>query len=99
MQVVILTGFLQYRARDAPFYRLGHGIVLIYIGIGFVCSLTFLYLLRKENGRRERGERDEIIIGVNDEKPNVNPKNGRFESVEEAKREKGDGWSGYKYTL
>lgn len=26
-------------------------------------------------------------------------KNGRYASVEEAKREKGDEWSGYRYTL
>lgn len=46
---------------------------------------------------RNRGERDEIIgDGPSDGK---NEKNGRFATLEEAKREKGDEWSGYRYTL
>ena len=35
------------------------GWVLIY-------SFTFLFLLWNENGKRERGKQDEVIIGVND---------------------------------
>jgi len=88
-----------YRARDKPWYTLGHGIVLAYIGIGFFCALTFLFLLRRENAKRMNGERDEIIVGVNDEKNDINPKNGRYNSIEDAKRDKGDEWSGYRYTL
>lgn len=45
------------------------------------------------------GERDEIIVGVNDEKIDLNPQNGRYNSIEDAKRDKGDEWSGYRYTL
>ncbi|KAI5118001.1 hypothetical protein M0805_008101 [Coniferiporia weirii] len=88
-----------YRARDKPWYTLGHGIVLMYIGIGFIAAGVFFVLLRKENARRVSGERDEIIIGINDEKGAGNPKNGRYENVEAAKRDKGDEWSGYRYTL
>ncbi len=47
--------------------------------------------------RRTRGERDEIIIGVNENKPGTNTKNGTFVNVEDAKREKGDQWSGHRY--
>ncbi|PPQ63105.1 hypothetical protein CVT24_005816 [Panaeolus cyanescens] len=84
-----------YRAKDRPWYHLGHGLVLMYIAIGLVTSITYLLLLKRENARRDRGERDEIIgeSGVGNEK------NGRFESVAQAKREKGDEWSGYRYTL
>ncbi|KAG8678499.1 hypothetical protein FRC08_017715, partial [Ceratobasidium sp. 394] len=53
-----------YRARDKPWYRLGHGIVLMYIVIGWVTSLAFIVLLRRENEKRARGERDELITGV-----------------------------------
>ncbi|THH08865.1 hypothetical protein EW145_g2424 [Phellinidium pouzarii] len=88
-----------YRARDAPRYVLGHGIVIMYIGLGFIAANVMLFFLRRENARRARGERDEIIIGVNDDKPGLDPRNGRYESVEEAIRDKGDEWSGYKYTL
>ena len=31
-----------------------------------IYSFTFLFLLWNENGKRERGEQDEVIIGVND---------------------------------
>lgn len=90
-----------YRAPDKPWYRLGHGIVLAYICIGWVTSLISIYYLRKENARRERGERDEIIKGVtpvDDDKTAVG-KGGVYDSIEHVKREKGDAWSGYRYTL
>lgn len=88
-----------YRARDAPRYVLGHGIVILYISCGFIAANTMFYFLRRENAKRARGERDEIIVGVNDGKPGMNSKNGCYESVDEARRDKGDKWSGYKYTL
>ncbi|KAF9466139.1 MFS general substrate transporter [Collybia nuda] len=85
-----------YRARDRPWYPLGHGLVLMYIGLGITSSLVYLFLIKAENARRDRGERDEIIGGNSEGK---NEKNGRFDTVEDAKREKGDEWSGYRYTL
>ncbi|KAH6916849.1 major facilitator superfamily domain-containing protein [Coprinopsis sp. MPI-PUGE-AT-0042] len=86
-----------YRARDRPWYRLGHGIVLGYIAFGLFCSLLFYVLLKRENARRERGERDEVIEGVDNKF--ADERNGRYESVEAARREKGDQWSGFRYTL
>ncbi|KAF8507966.1 MFS general substrate transporter [Hysterangium stoloniferum] len=89
-----------YRAHDKPWYRLGHGIVLMYIGIGFITTLITIYLLRKENARRDRGERDEIIKGVNDSEEKGSPGKGPvYESLAQVKMEKGDGWSGYRYVL
>ncbi|KAI8985572.1 MFS general substrate transporter [Trametes punicea] len=87
-----------YRAKDAPWYRLGHGIVLLYIGIGFVMSVIYFVFLKRENARRERGERDEIIKGVNEHRSDL-ARNGTYASVADAKRDKGDEWSGYRYTL
>ncbi|KAF8497681.1 MFS general substrate transporter [Gautieria morchelliformis] len=88
-----------YRTKDKPWFRLGHGIVFAYIGIGFTVTLLAIYYLRKENARRERGERDEIIKGVTGE--NKSPVGGGkvYDSLEQVKREKGDAWSGYRYTL
>ncbi|KAK0239153.1 MFS general substrate transporter [Armillaria nabsnona] len=83
-----------YRAKDKPRYILG--LVLMYIGLGIIFTLIYLYFANKENKKRERGERDEII---GDEDAQGNESNGRFVTVEAAKREKGDAWSGYKYTL
>jgi len=86
-----------YRAKDAPWYRLGHGIVLAYIAIGWICSLIFIILLRRENTRRDRGERNEVIGGiVNKDATEVN---GHYESVEAARRDKGDKWSGFRYAI
>ncbi|KAF7356464.1 MFS domain-containing protein [Mycena venus] len=84
-----------YRARDTPWYTLGHGLVLMYICIGIIANSVFLYLLKKENARRDRGERDEVI-GSEELEDNGN---GRYATVEDAKREKGDNWSGYRYIL
>jgi len=56
-------------------------------------SLVFMLYLKRENEARARGEREERIAGVG------SGKGGDFESVEEAKRLKGDRWSGYVYTL
>ncbi|KIM44467.1 hypothetical protein M413DRAFT_353864 [Hebeloma cylindrosporum] len=88
-----------YRARDKPWYPLGHGLVLMYIVIGITASITYLLLLKRENARRDRGERDEIIENQPDTHDTRNEKNGRYATVEEAKRDKGDKWSGYRYTI
>jgi hypothetical protein len=40
--------------------------VLGYIGIGVLISVVYYLTLRIENARRDRGIRDEIIDGVND---------------------------------
>ena len=58
-----------------------------------------LLYLRRENELRRRGEREEIIVGVNDTMEGINEKNGRYATVEDAKRDKGDKYSGYRYTL
>jgi hypothetical protein len=67
----------------------------MYICIGIIANSTMLYLLKKENARRDRGERDEVI-GSEELEDNGN---GRYATVEDAKREKGDNWSGYRYML
>ncbi|KAJ7170477.1 hypothetical protein C8R43DRAFT_981852 [Mycena crocata] len=84
-----------YRARDQPWYPLGHGKILLYICVGIIANATFLYLLSRENARRDRGERNEIIGRVTE----ADNGNGTFATVEEAKTHKGDLWSGYRYIL
>ncbi|KAG5636353.1 hypothetical protein H0H81_008349 [Sphagnurus paluster] len=90
-------GNARYRAKYKPWYRLGHGVVLAYIAIGFACTVLFGVLLKRENDRRDRGERDEVIEGIDNKK--ANPKNGTYESVQAAQVDKGDEWSGFRYTL
>jgi len=92
-----------YRARDKPWYTLGHAIQLAYIAVAFMTTLLVIYVLRAENSRRDRGERDEVILAgekvdaLDEETEKRGKANGVFESVEAARREKGDGWSGYRY--
>ncbi|KAJ6515008.1 MFS general substrate transporter [Mycena vitilis] len=84
-----------YRARDTPWYPLG--LVLMYICIGIAANSATLYLLKRENARRDRGERDEVIGSESEGKTDNG--NGRYATVGDAKREKGDLWSGYRYIL
>ena len=70
---------------------------MAYAGIGFFASLAYIVMLRRENAARARGERDEVIVGVDNKR--AHERNGVFESVEQARREKGDAWSGFRYTL
>ncbi|KAF8141496.1 MFS general substrate transporter [Boletus edulis] len=100
--VIISVGNLQgaissnvYRANQTPWYPLGHGLVLMYICFGLISTVVTRFMLKAENGRRERGERDEVI----DKYDGGLEVNGRFVSVEDAQREKGDRWSGYRYML
>ncbi|KAF8269706.1 MFS general substrate transporter [Lactarius quietus] len=94
-----------YRASDTPWYHFGHGFVLLYIGINFVSSIAYYMFLRRENAARDRGDRDEVIEGIftenedGQEREERAGRNGRFARIEDAKREKGDRWSGYRYIL
>jgi len=67
----------------------------MYIVLGLVSSLSMIFFLDRENKARDRGERDEVIGGGQGD----DQTNGRFATVSDAKREKGDAWSGYRYTL
>lgn len=116
--------FQQYRDLDRPWYRMGHAIVLVYIGLGILASAAYYFTLKAENARRDQGMRDEIIDGINDKGmpdccynyhhhrliyfrgvgdpetvERLTELNGRFATVEDAKRDKGDNWSGYRYVL
>lgn len=109
MAVVISWGNLNgavssniYRANQVPWYTLGHGLVLLYIGIAFVTTGIYYYYTNAENLRRERGERDECIGGeplAPGELRDGKGMGGWYATVEEAKRIKGDHFSGFKYAL
>ena len=57
-----------YLPSDAPGYRIGHGVVLAYLII-FLLGGTILQtlLLRQENQKRVRGERDHWVQGKSQE--------------------------------
>ena len=60
----------------------------MYIGIAFAASVAFAEHLKRENARRERGERDEIIEGIDNKL--ADERNGRYPSKEAARLHKGD---------
>ena len=70
----------------------------MYIAIALISAAAYRILLKRENERRIRGERNEVIEGVNGDNAGL-AKNGCYATVEDAKRDKGDEWSGYRYTL
>lgn len=56
-----------YRKEDAPRYRLGHAVVLGYLVVGlWGGSLINWWALRRENAKRERGERDSWVEGLSE---------------------------------
>ena len=59
----------------------------MYIGLGIVFSALFRYHLARENARRDRGERDDII-DADGTSTGDGGANGKFSSVDDAKREK-----------
>lgn len=69
----------------------------MYITIGFICTALLGFFLQRENARRDRGERDEIIEGYDNK--HGNEVNGRYESVKAARIGKGDEWSGFRYVI
>ena len=75
------------------------GLVLMYICFGVIMSIAYIFLLKRENARRDRGERDEIIENQVETHDPRNEKNGRYATVDEAKKDKGDEWSGYRYVI
>ena len=50
----------------------------------------------RENAKRRAGHRDEIIEGIDN--PNAHEENGKYRSIDDAKMDKGDEWSGFRYT-
>ncbi|KAL5520958.1 hypothetical protein ACEPAF_2961 [Sanghuangporus sanghuang] len=73
-----------YRTRDAPRYILGHGLVLMFIGIGFVCTpLAIATYLRINSRRRE----------------NIELAGGKVDLSVEEMHELGDRAPDFKYTL
>lgn len=75
------------------------GLVLMYIVFGLISLILYIILLKHENAQWDRGEQDEIIENQVETHDALNEKNGRYATVDEAKQDKGDEWSGYRYVI
>lgn len=62
-----------------------------------ITTIGYRWAVKCENAKGDRDEGDEVIEGVDN--PNARRENGTYANVAEAKREKGDRWSGYRYIL
>ncbi|OGM44914.1 MFS transporter [Aspergillus bombycis] len=57
-----------YRNADAPNYYPGHGTVLAYLTLFlFIGSISEYFLLKRENRKRRRGDRDHRVAGLTPE--------------------------------
>ncbi len=60
-----------YRTQDAPWYRLGHSVVLGYLTIGLlggsVANLVFLQIGNQRRDRLRQDERDGKLSGLSEE--------------------------------
>ncbi|GAA5932880.1 hypothetical protein JCM1841_004624 [Sporobolomyces salmonicolor] len=51
-----------YRAQDAPDYHMGHGIVLGFVGVGFICAPLYALYLTRLNARKEREQAEQDAL-------------------------------------
>lgn len=59
-----VLGTQLYRSTDGPRFFVGHGFALGYLCANVVVVGSLWAILRKENKRRDRGERDGRLVGV-----------------------------------
>lgn len=58
----IVSPFI-YRTQDAPRYVLGHAVTLVCVGYAGVLLAIVSVLLRRENRKRDEGEKDHVLAG------------------------------------
>jgi MFS family permease len=51
-----------YRSKDSPHYTLGHGVIILYLAVGFLSTVVYYFGLRRSNARRKSGRCDETIL-------------------------------------
>lgn len=51
-----------YLPRQKPRYFIGHGIIIMYLAIGWIATLAYLLVLKRANAQRERGACDETLL-------------------------------------
>ena len=62
-----VLGTQLYRSTDGPRYFLGHSFALGYLCCNVLVVGTLWLVLRKENARRDKGERNDRLIGVDED--------------------------------
>jgi len=76
-----------FRAKDSPHFRLGHGIELMFVGIGFICVPIAVFSYIRINKQRDAIEREALERGEKNKYTN------------QQLRELGDRAPDFRYTL
>lgn len=119
-----------YLAKEKPTYHTGHGVILAYLAVGWLCTLSYYLTVKAKNRSRERGACDETYLdhmpyeaaaeaaarARQQEAADMKAQGGllsywrrlqmkihaqpggTYANVQEAKRLKGDAWSGHRYS-
>lgn len=61
-----VLGTQLYRSTDGPRFFLGHGFALGYLCSNVLVVGTLWMILKKENSRRDKGERNDRLVGVDE---------------------------------
>ncbi|CAO1636828.1 unnamed protein product [Sympodiomycopsis kandeliae] len=121
-----------YLSRESPRYYTGHAIIIAYLAIGWLSTWAYIWVVKRENARRERGECTEEILDHLPEEEAVTSAadararqiqevqssggglrnrikllklklhaapGGTYASVNEARRMKGDDYSGHRFSI
>ncbi|KAL4899189.1 hypothetical protein BDW74DRAFT_183932 [Aspergillus multicolor] len=56
-----------YRSSDSPRYRLGHALVLTFIALGLLTTITYYLICRRINARRDRAAAEGVAHGYSEE--------------------------------
>ena len=59
-----VLGTQLYRSRDGPRFFVGHGFAMGYLVANIIVASTLWAVLRAENARRDRGERNSRLEGL-----------------------------------
>lgn len=51
-----------YIATESPRYFTGHGVIIAYLGVAWICTWAYWFVIRRENARREKGQCTEEIL-------------------------------------
>lgn len=62
-----VLGTQLYRSTDGPRFFLGHGFALGYLCSNVLVVGTLWMILKKENSRRDKGERNDRLVGVDED--------------------------------
>jgi len=78
-----------YRKQDKPHYYLGHGVVLGFVMLGYICGPLYAFMLKRENKRKMEWLEQQAML----------PEEQRTQYTVEELRAQGDKAADFKYLI